>query len=144
MHGSTAVVPIVRVVVMSAHSGSELSCASYNFQGGDCQMGSTAVISSLCAGFFQSYNDSTLAGNVTEAVRQLIADHPRTPLYITGHSMGSAMATVAALYLKFSLDLPDVRLYTFGSPRVGNDIFSEFFRSQITVSFGIGRRGLLQ
>jgi hypothetical protein len=46
--------------------------------------------------------------------------------------MGAAMATVAALDLRYSLEpRPDIRLYTFGSPRVGNDIFADFFKTAI-------------
>ena len=38
------------------------------------------------------------------------------PLYICGHSLGGAMATIAASRLQIQTEA----LYTFGSPRVGN------------------------
>ncbi|KAK9811409.1 hypothetical protein WJX72_003479 [[Myrmecia] bisecta] len=82
-------------------------------------------------GFFVSYNDSSLAPNITAAARELKAAHPGKPMYVIGHSMGAAMATLCALDMKFSVGIEDVRLYTFGSPRVGNDVFSSFFQSQI-------------
>ena len=60
--------------------------------------------------------------------------YPGDPWYVIGHSMGAAMATLSALDLKFSIQpTPDVRVYTFGSPRVGNDIFATFFESTIQV-----------
>ena len=71
----------------------------------------------------------------------LEAEYPGEPWYVLGHSMGSAMATICALDLKFTLDLPDVRVYTFGSPRVGNDIFSKFFADTIKVRQGQGHIG---
>lgn len=70
---------------------------------------------------------------MTAAVRAMAARHPGAPLYAIGHSMGAAMATIAALDLKFKANLSDVRLVTFGSPRVGNDVFARFTQSQTTV-----------
>ena len=80
-----------------------------------------------------SYNNSSLEPNMTAAVRAMAARHPGVPLYAIGHSMGAAMATIAALDLKFKANLSDVRLVTFGSPRVGNDVFARFLQSQTTV-----------
>lgn len=46
--------------------------------------------------------------------------------------MGAAMATVCALDLRYNVHpQPDVRVYTFGSPRVGNDIFATFYKTAI-------------
>jgi hypothetical protein len=43
----------------------------------------------------------------------------KKPLYITGHSLGGALATVATKYTYHQGGL--AACYTFGSPRVGND-----------------------
>jgi len=88
------------------------------------------------SGFFYSYNLSTLQPNISEAGRALEAQYPGDPWYIIGHSMGAAMATVCALDLRFMLDpQPDVRVYTFGSPRLGNDIFATFYKTAIQESY---------
>ena len=45
------------------------------------------------------------------------------------------MAHVCILDMKFKYQLPKERLflYTFGSPRIGNDIFAKFLRDQVQV-----------
>lgn len=43
-------------------------------------------------------------------------------VYAVGHSLGAAMAAIAAPMLRVKLHLDDVRLWTFGSPRVGNSV----------------------
>lgn len=62
------------------------------------------------------------------------SQYPDEPWYVIGHSMGAAMATLCALDLRFRLaPTADVRVYTFGSPRVGNAVFATFFGSVIQV-----------
>lgn len=48
-------------------------------------------------------------------------------VYLAGHSLGGALATMAALDLRINLKLPDVRVISFGSPRVGNAVFAKWF-----------------
>ncbi|BDA47587.1 Lipase at C-terminar half [Coccomyxa sp. Obi] len=91
--------------------------------------------SKVHTGFYVSYNDSSLEPNITAAVRNMAAAHPGAPLYVIGHSMGAALATICAMDVKFKAGLTDVRLYTFGSPRVGNDIFANFVVNQTTASW---------
>jgi hypothetical protein len=55
------------------------------------------------------------------------------PLYITGHSLGAALATIATQRLEHN---PRIRekiaaCYTFGSPRVGNSEYDIEFKSPI-------------
>lgn len=46
---------------------------------------------------------------------------------IAGHSLGGALATLAAVYVKATLDL-NVSVYTYSSPKVGNEKFAEFYK----------------
>ncbi|DBA78087.1 TPA: hypothetical protein ACH3X2_008060 [Trebouxia sp. C0005] len=85
-------------------------------------------------GFFMSYNASDLAPNITTAVRALQEEYPHAPLYVAGHSMGAAMAHICAMDLKFTLGFDDVNVYTYGSPRVGNTIFKDFFNKIVNES----------
>jgi hypothetical protein len=47
---------------------------------------------------------------------------------VTGHSLGGAMATIAAAYLRAAGLTCD--LWTFGAPRVGNGAFADFVTAQ--------------
>lgn len=76
---------------------------------------------------------SALRDEMLDAVHELIEKYGKEgPLYVTGHSSGGAMAHLAALTFKISLKLPDVRLYTFGSPRVGNEDFAHIIPRLMT------------
>lgn len=80
------------------------------------------------------YKDSTKEGKVhagfQEAYEEVSAEIEKTfldnknwvwPLYITGHSLGGALATVATQNLEHTLKSQIAACYTFGSPRVGNN-----------------------
>jgi triacylglycerol lipase len=55
------------------------------------------------------------------------------PLYITGHSLGAALATVATQRLEHNPRIREViaACYTFGSPRVGDNHYDIEFKSPI-------------
>ena len=57
-------------------------------------------------------------------------------IIVTGHSLGAAMAELAAIDLKLNV-YPSLKYasYTQGTPRVGNPAFAALFDSQIDVSF---------
>lgn len=54
--------------------------------------------------------------------------YPNHTLVVTGHSLGAAVGTIAAANLR-SDGFP-CSLYTFGSPRVGNQAFVDFVQAQ--------------
>ncbi|MBM0743626.1 hypothetical protein JOY44_18735 [Phormidium sp. CLA17] len=57
--------------------------------------------------------------------------NPAAPCYLTGHSLGAALATFAASDLSSSRMKPQLRLYTYASPRVGNLAFAEFLSGAV-------------
>lgn len=58
---------------------------------------------------------------------------PKLPIYITGHSLGAALATVATQNLDVASKYRDriAACYTFGSPRVGNTKYDRAFKAPI-------------
>jgi hypothetical protein len=60
-----------------------------------------------------------------QAIARTSAANPTHRILLTGHSLGAAVATVAAAFLsKRYPNLPRLSVYTFGSPRVGDFGFS--------------------
>eukprot|EP00192_Tetraselmis_astigmatica_P025377 CAMPEP_0117674544 /NCGR_PEP_ID=MMETSP0804-20121206/15100_1 /TAXON_ID=1074897 /ORGANISM="Tetraselmis astigmatica, Strain CCMP880" /LENGTH=422 /DNA_ID=CAMNT_0005483431 /DNA_START=67 /DNA_END=1336 /DNA_ORIENTATION=+ len=79
------------------------------------------------SGFFRSYNNSALREAMLMSVLEMMDEHPGAPLHVVGHSLGGAMASICALEMRLVLGVEDVRITTFGSPRVGNDKFHNLF-----------------
>lgn len=57
-----------------------------------------------------------------------ISTMPKVPIQITGHSLGAALASVAAFDLGYTEKIELGAMYNFGSPRVGNYDWSEIHR----------------
>jgi pimeloyl-ACP methyl ester carboxylesterase len=70
---------------------------------------------------------STALKHTWAKVERLVEAIEGKPLFLTGHSMGGALAVLAACRLA-KLGLPPVATYTFGSPRVGDRAFCAGYR----------------
>lgn len=83
---------------------------------------SSAVLGKVHKGFNQSFK------SVEAQIHDLLKDDRGLPLYITGHSLGGALATLATWYL------PGQKLaacYTFGAPRVGDTGLMNRYRTPV-------------
>ncbi len=71
-----------------------------------------------------------------ETVRQL---DPTVPCYVTGHSLGGAIATLSAM--EIALRVPEIReqiqLYTYAAPRIGDRTFAQAHSQLIPNSYRI-------
>ncbi len=56
--------------------------------------------------------------------------YPTAKIYVTGHSLGGALAILAALELRWQ-QLTPAMVVTFGQPRVGNNLFAQFYNAQL-------------
>ncbi|KAK7418223.1 hypothetical protein QQZ08_011326 [Neonectria magnoliae] len=63
---------------------------------------------------------------VIPELQRLREQYPSYPIQLLGHSLGGAVACLAALELKVSLGWEDVVVTTFGEPRVGNPGLARF------------------
>ncbi|KAI1452699.1 alpha/beta-hydrolase [Annulohypoxylon moriforme] len=78
------------------------------------------------AGFLTAYNE--IATDLLAALKTEVAAHPTYKIVFTGHSLGGAVATLAAGYARKQGYAAD--LYTYGSPRVGNKAFVSYVTNQ--------------
>ncbi len=78
-------------------------------------------------GFNKAYD------SVADAIANSLLGMDELPLYITGHSLGGALATVAAQRLEKDPRFSEwiAACYTFGSPRVGNDQYDRSLKSPV-------------
>ncbi len=74
--------------------------------------------------------------NKSQGQRRSQGLKPQT-LWVTGHSLGAALATLAVAKLRLEEDLPVNGLYTYGSPRVGDRIFARAFNQEFKPAFRI-------
>ena len=74
----------------------------------------------------RGFNEAFLS--VHDQIDPLLEGDKQLPLFITGHSLGGALATLATWYLNGS---SLAACYTFGAPRVGNTGLMDRFRTPI-------------
>ncbi len=63
-------------------------------------------------------------------VLKAVNENPKKNLFVFGHSLGAALASLCAFDIEVSLGR-DVHLYISGGPRVGGDKFREAFEAEI-------------
>jgi triacylglycerol lipase len=87
-------------------------------------------------GFAVAYR--SVAPQVMTAVQQLLV-RKRRPVFLTGHSLGGALATLCSLdvWIKLGLSRREISVSTFGSPRVGNDAFRHIYKSTVPLHWRI-------
>ncbi|MEB3355763.1 MAG: lipase family protein [Synechococcales bacterium] len=87
------------------------------------------------AGFYAKYQE-LIDPLPLEVMGQL---DPTKPCYVSGHSLGGAIATLATM--DAALNLPDLKpqlqLYTYASPRVGSPAFVDAFHQRLPNSYRI-------
>ncbi|MDD9270578.1 lipase family protein [Paenibacillus sp. GCM10023248] len=73
-------------------------------------------------GFLDIYNSAR-----RQIMATIVKLNPRKTLYLTGHSLGGALAALCAVDLATVTKFREPSIYTYGSPRVGNPAFASLF-----------------
>ena len=77
-------------------------------------------------GFVGAYEN--LKDDIIGSYMSLVQKYSTARRAIIGHSLGAGMATLALLDLSETIEIDD--FYTFGSPRVGNQNFADYFNQK--------------
>ncbi|GAB4427461.1 MAG: hypothetical protein Kow0031_07490 [Anaerolineae bacterium] len=76
-------------------------------------------------GFTQAYT------SVRDAVLNAAKNTKHKHIITTGHSLGGALATLAAMDIKLNVPGKEVSCYTLGSPKVGNPAFAAAYNKLV-------------
>lgn len=82
-------------------------------------------------GFNNQYN--SIKDKLTYDIENYINSHKYPEIIVTGHSLGSGIGTIAACHYSYKYNFP-VKCVTFGSPRVGDQLFVDLFNKRIHTS----------
>lgn len=92
---------------------------------------SAPAIGSIHAGFGKALRDNWT--KVAARLAKTRSKYPEASLWITGHSLGGALAVLASAccYYDTQHQSPVAGCYTFGQPRVGDLVFRSFYESAL-------------
>ena len=98
--------------------------------------GGTYDFAAVHAGFATAY--ASVAARVLRAIIRLRQISAR-PVFLTGHSLGGALATICALdvWIKLRVSRRNILVSTFGAPRVGNSQFARVYNSTIALHWRV-------
>lgn len=81
------------------------------------------------SGFLEQYE--SIRKMLLDEFKKLTSDNSCKKIICTGHSLGAALATIAALDMKLLYPPFEVSCITFASPRVGSPGFAKLFNKKI-------------
>tara|TARA_Y100000389_G_C17454816_1_gene517379 strand:- start:775 stop:1632 length:858 start_codon:yes stop_codon:yes gene_type:complete len=86
------------------------------------------------SGFLKQFNSVTFS--IEKVITEFKQEEPSGSIIICGHSLGGAIATIAAIKYTLMFEMP-VYCITFGAPRAGDYNFADIFNDKIISSIRI-------
>ena len=74
------------------------------------------------SGFYKQLTENNVYDNIVSEVKKLLETHPDFSIYITGHSLGGAIAQIIGMWLHKKSH--NVQVFSYGSPKVSNEVMS--------------------
>ena len=86
-------------------------------------------------GFNNAY--LSLRASLLNSLTALVTQHPSDTIYVTGYSLGGALATLAAADVKNQYPQKVPVMYNVGAPVVGNKCFTEYYAARVNRSIRV-------
>ncbi|KAF8507716.1 Alpha/Beta hydrolase protein [Gautieria morchelliformis] len=83
------------------------------------------------AGFLSGWK--AVAPVVLDSVGVQLQEHSDYNIVTSGHSLGGALASIAAMSLRAKFPFTNISMYTYGQPRTGNSIYANWVNNQFGV-----------
>lgn len=87
-------------------------------------------------GFYNSY-DRLLDQGLKAAINKAVDANPTYSVIFTGHSLGGAVANLAAVAFKKERPKTSVSIYTYGQPRAGNSNYAEYVNKNVPENYRV-------
>lgn len=87
----------------------------------------------ISQGAMEAFTEVVMGTTLLQALRELVSVQTTGPtIYVTGHSLGGALATTVSLYLAVQSwnPAPTFQVYTFAAPTAGDADFATAFNTQ--------------
>ena len=94
-------------------------------------------------GFYKSWTGNGFNSRIMDRMIEFIENSESQPakVYLTGHSLGGALASLCAIDIMNAYDdrrdALDLTVYTYGQPRVGNKAFGMDYNNKVTNHFSV-------
>ncbi|MEO0987058.1 MAG: lipase family protein [Cyanobacteria bacterium J06639_14] len=76
----------------------------------------------------ESASSESIKDAIIKTFSEISQESPNADVFVTGHSLGAALATIAVRQIRTLKEFQQPQLYTFASPRVGNTNFANSLR----------------
>jgi len=80
-------------------------------------------------GFYKQLHDNDVYKNIVQHIKTQLETHLDYTIYVTGHSLGAALATLFGYLLSHEIE-NNITVVSFASPRVGNPGWKKSFESK--------------
>ncbi|CAD5227423.1 unnamed protein product [Bursaphelenchus xylophilus] len=101
-----------------------------------------APTNGMVAQYFYDVFEQLWYGGIEKLVNKAITSNPEFDVWLTGHSLGGAVASITATKVMVDYKLPTarVKLITFGQPRTGDNVFSKTFPDIVPTSYRVNHK----